>query len=260
MQNEDFQKPFQSGCSLCYPSTDYYNTKQHGGKKSSKKNGGSRLGLGLMPQESTYGQINATSLPHTNLAPYPNSSGIKTGGKNKKKSNKKLNLTNSKNNIIRMGGGCEVGCDSQNGNPEAMGKINELTQHQNTINQMSQTKQNGAGSDWIHVHNSRGPINQPSNQQLFSKFSDKSDYISNEQLLNPSMVTIQNTKDLVPPFDNKIHYELLSGGAKKKSVAKKLKKSSAKKVVKKKSSGKKVVKKKSSGKKVVKKKSSGKKK
>ena len=91
MQNADFQKPFQSGCSLCYPSTDYYNTNQSGGKKSSKKNGGSGLGLGLMPQESAYGPINATSFPHTNLAPYPNSTGIKTGGVNNNNSNKKTN-------------------------------------------------------------------------------------------------------------------------------------------------------------------------
>ena len=40
---------------------------------------------------SAYGKIVSKSFPDTNLAPYPNSSGQQTGGKNKKRNNKKVN-------------------------------------------------------------------------------------------------------------------------------------------------------------------------
>ena len=50
-------------------------------------------------------------------------------------------------------------------------------------NALNAPVQNGGGSDWASTHYSRGPVNNPSDLDTFSKFAEPSQYVSNEQLM-----------------------------------------------------------------------------
>ena len=51
------------------------------------------------------------------------------------------------------------------------------------LNNNNTPVQNGGGSDWASTHYSRGPVNNPSDLDTFSKFAEPSQYVSNEQLM-----------------------------------------------------------------------------
>ena len=80
-------------------------------------------------------------------------------------------------------------------------------------------KMSGGGSDWSSTVYSRGPVNNPSDPEVFAEFADPSVYVSNEELVKGSGADL-STANVVPQ----------TGGSKKsKSKKSKSKRSKSKK-------------------------------
>ncbi len=100
-------------------------------------------------------------------------------------------------------------------------------------------KMSGGGSDWSSTVYSRGPVNNPSDPEVFAEFADPSVYVSNEELAKGSGADL-STVNVVPQTGGSKHNKSKKSKSKKsKSKKSKSKKSKSKKSKSKKSKSKK---------------------